>query len=126
TPRDSQLYGGFLVEPRGRSSQNERVFLIGVWATVDAALVPGNLFRMVMNGKSWPYTERLTYQVGEPVQLRVINVGAAVHPMHLHGFYFKVDSRGDERSDVIFPASSSPRLVNTERLPPGRTFSLTW
>jgi FtsP/CotA-like multicopper oxidase with cupredoxin domain len=125
-PRDSQLYGGFLVEPRGRAARKERVFLIGVWATVDAALVPSDLFRMVMNGKSWPHTERLTYQVGEPVHLRVINVGAAVHPMHLHGFYFKVDSRGDERSDVIFPASSSPRLVNTERLPPGRTFSLTW
>ncbi len=126
TRRDSQLYGGFLVEPRGRSPQKERVFLIGVWATVDATLVPGGLFRMVMNGKSWPQTERLTYQVDEPVHLRVINVGAALHPMHLHGFYFKVDSRGDERADVIFPGTSSPRLVNTERLAPGRTFSLTW
>jgi FtsP/CotA-like multicopper oxidase with cupredoxin domain len=81
---------------------------------------------MVMNGKSWPHTERLTYQVGEPVHLRVINVGAAVHPMHLHGFYFSVDSRGDEVSDKIFPAGSSPRLVNTERLTIGRTFSMTW
>lgn len=125
--RDSQLYGGFLVEPRGRAPQNDRVILIGVWATVDAALlIPSDLNRMVMNGKSWPHTERLTYQIGEPVHLRVINVGAAVHPMHLHGFYFKVDSRGDERSEVAFPANSSPRLVNTERLPPGRTFSLTW
>ena len=79
-----------------------------------------------MNGKSWPHTERLTYQVGEPVHLRVINVGAAVHPMHLHGFYFNVDSRGDEVSDKIFPAGSTPRLVNTERLTIGRTFSLTW
>jgi FtsP/CotA-like multicopper oxidase with cupredoxin domain len=125
-PRDTQLYGAFLVEPRGRNARNERVFLIGVWATVDDALVPSALNRMVMNGKSWPHTERLTYQVGEPVHLRVINVGGGVHPMHLHGFYFKVDSRGDEGSDVIFPASSSPRLVNTERLAPGRTFSLTW
>ena len=125
-PRDTQLYGGFLVEPRARPPRNERVFLIGIWATVDAALVPSPLNRMVMNGKSWPYTERLTYQVGEPVHLRVINVGAGVHPMHLHGFYFKVDSRGDERSDVTFPPTSSPRLVNTERLAPGRTFSLTW
>ncbi len=124
--RDSQLYGGFLVEPRNRAPQNERVFLIGVWATVDAGLVPSDLFRMVMNGKSWPHTERLTYQVGEQVRLRVINVGAAVHPMHLHGFYFRVDSRGDESADVIFPANASPHLVNTERLPPGRTFSLTW
>ncbi len=125
-PRDSQLYGGFLVEPRDAAPRPERVLLVGVWATVNEALVPSNLFRMVINGKSWPHTERLTYRVGEPVHLRVINVGAAVHPMHLHGFYFKVDSRGDERSDVIFPMNSSPRLVNTERLAPGRTFSLTW
>jgi FtsP/CotA-like multicopper oxidase with cupredoxin domain len=46
--------------------------------------------------------------------------------MHLHGFYFNVDSRGDERSDVLFPPKGSPHLVNTERLAPGRTFALTW
>jgi FtsP/CotA-like multicopper oxidase with cupredoxin domain len=127
-PRDTQLSGGFLVEPRGAAPRRERVFLIGVWAGVGPnGLAPINgLNRMVMNGKSWPHTERLTYQVGEPVHLRVINVGAAVHPMHLHGFYFNVDSRGDEVSDRIFPERSTPRLVNTERLAIGRTFSLTW
>lgn len=46
--------------------------------------------------------------------------------MHLHGFYFNVDSRGDERADSIFPAGASPRMVVTERVEPGRTFSLTW
>jgi len=127
-PRDTQLYGGFLIEPRGTAPRNERVVLIGVWADAGPnGLAPiTGLTRMVMNGKSWPHTERLTYQVGELVHIRVINVGAAVHPMHLHGFYFKVDSRGDESSDLIFAADSSPRLVNTERLAIGRTFSLTW
>jgi FtsP/CotA-like multicopper oxidase with cupredoxin domain len=128
TARDTQLSGAFLVEPRGGARPSERVVLIGVWAQVDAngLVQPGELNRMVMNGKSWPHSERLTYAVGEPVHIRVLNVGGAVHPMHLHGFYFRVDSRGDERSDLIFPVSSSPRLVNTERLAPGRTFSLTW
>jgi hypothetical protein len=42
------------------------------------------------------------------------------------GFYFKVDSRGDERADTIFSRESSARTVVTERLPAGRTFSLTW
>jgi FtsP/CotA-like multicopper oxidase with cupredoxin domain len=123
---DTQLYGAFIVEPRGAAPRRERVLLIGVWATVAGNLVPSDLNRMVINGKSWPHTERLTYQVGDPVHLRVVNVGGAVHPMHLHGFYFKVDSRGNEQADVIFPAGTSPRLVNTERLTPGRTFSLTW
>jgi FtsP/CotA-like multicopper oxidase with cupredoxin domain len=80
----------------------------------------------VMNGKSWPHTERLEYAVGEPVHIRVINAGALVHPMHLHGFYFNVDSRGDEMNDTIFPPGGSPHLVNTERMAPARTFSLTW
>ena len=82
--------------------------------------------RMVINGLSWPLTERLTYRVGDTVRMRLINAGAAVHPMHLHGFYFNVDSRGDEMADAIFPAGGSPRMVVTERLAVGRTFSLTW
>ena len=82
--------------------------------------------RIVVNGRSWPHTERLTYQVGDSVRMRVINAGAAVHPMHLHGFYFNVDSRGDEREDTVFPAGSSQHLVVTERLASGRTFTLTW
>jgi manganese oxidase len=126
--RDSQLSGAFLVDPKGARPSDERVFVIGVWAdpAVGGAIPLGSLMRMVMNGKSWPHTERLTYSIGDTVHLRLINAGAAVHPMHLHGFYFNVDSRGDEHRDVIFPADGSPHLVNTERLAGGRTFSLTW
>jgi FtsP/CotA-like multicopper oxidase with cupredoxin domain len=126
--RDSQLSGAFLVEPKGAAARDERVFVIGIWAepAVNGVVPVGGLYRMVMNGKSWPYTERLTYGVGDTVHIRVINAGGPVHPMHLHGFYFNVDSRGDERSDVLFPANGSPHLVNTERLAGGRTFSLTW
>ena len=126
---DSQLSGAFIVEPRERAVRNERVFVIGHWTDSDTALIqPGSLahVRIVMNGKSWPHTERLAYRIGDQVHIRVINAGASVHPMHLHGFYFNVDSRGDERSDVLFPPQGSPHLVNTERLAPGRTFALTW
>jgi FtsP/CotA-like multicopper oxidase with cupredoxin domain len=45
--------------------------------------------------------------------------------MHLHGFYYNVVTRGDERSDTSF-AASSPHLVVTERVAPGRTMSLVW
>lgn len=127
--RDTQLSGAFVVEPRGRPPREERVFVIGTWLNPAAANNIAGLAavnRMVMNGKSWPHTERLTYTVGDPVHIRVINTGSAVHPMHLHGFYFNVDSRGDEMNDAIFPAGGSPHLVNTERLAGGRTFSLAW
>jgi FtsP/CotA-like multicopper oxidase with cupredoxin domain len=120
---DSQLSGAFVVDPAG-GPEPDRVFVIGFWE----GLAPGggNVDRYVINGLSWPQTERLTYRVGERVRMRVINASAAVHPMHLHGFYFNVDSRGDEREDRLFAQPSSPHMVVTERLAPGRTFTLTW
>jgi manganese oxidase len=36
-----------------------------------------------------------TYQQGDTVRWRVINFTGRPHPMHLHGFYFRVDARGD-------------------------------
>jgi FtsP/CotA-like multicopper oxidase with cupredoxin domain len=126
--RDSQLSGAFIVESRNATAPADRVFVISGWN--DSLPVGGQnaavIRRIVMNGKSWPNTERLSYQVGDSVRMRLINAGAAVHPMHLHGFYFNVDSRGDERTDRIFAPGSSPHLVVTERLAPGGTFSLTW
>ena len=52
-------------------------------------------FTFMINGLSWPATERLTYALGETVRWRVINLSSQAHPMHLHGFYFEVDSLGD-------------------------------
>jgi FtsP/CotA-like multicopper oxidase with cupredoxin domain len=121
---DSQLSGALIVDPADGTPQPDRVLLIGLWG--NAQPVTGAVRRIVINGRSWPHTERLTYQAGDSVRMRVINAGAAVHPMHLHGFYFNVDSRGDEREDTIFPPGSSSHMVVTERLIPTRTFTLTW
>ena len=123
-PADSQLSGALIIEPREGLPHQDRVLLMGIWG--DSNPANDGLRRFVINGRSWPHTERLTYRVGDSVRMRLINAGDATHPMHLHGFYFNVDSRGDERHDVIVPPGSSPRLVVTERLAPGGTFSLTW
>jgi FtsP/CotA-like multicopper oxidase with cupredoxin domain len=58
------------------------------------------------------------------VRWRVINASTDVHPMHLHGFYFKVRRRGDGREDFAYGARGD--LVNTERVPPGATMYATW
>jgi FtsP/CotA-like multicopper oxidase with cupredoxin domain len=126
TGSDSPLSGALIVDPRGGQASPDRVLLIGSWGNGVPLGSPGRAFRFVINGRSWPYTERLTYQVGDTVRMRIINAGAAVHPMHLHGFYFNVDSRGNEREDTVFPPTGSPHLVVTERLPTTQTFSLTW
>ena len=122
--RNSQLVGAFIVDPREGARSDDRILLISNWALEQPD--PGVVGRMVINGKSWPNTERLAYKVGDTVRMRLINAGGAVHPMHLHGFYYKVDSRGDEGVDTVFAPGSTPRMVVTERLPPGRTFSMTW
>jgi FtsP/CotA-like multicopper oxidase with cupredoxin domain len=126
---DSQLSGAFIVEPRGAAALPDRVLMIGFWDKLPArggVPRPDNRTRFVINGRSWPNTERLDYRVGDVVRMRLINAGAAVHPMHLHGFYFNVDSRGTEFADTVFPPTGSARMVVTERLAPERTFSLTW
>ena len=50
---------------------------------------------LAINGLSWPFTERLTYTQHVPVNWRAINASNQVHPMHLHGFFYNVNSRGE-------------------------------
>jgi FtsP/CotA-like multicopper oxidase with cupredoxin domain len=123
---DTQLSGAIVVDPRGGAPASDRILVIGQWNNSAPQGDRERRIRYVINGRSWPHTERLSYSVASTVRMRVINVGAGVHPMHLHGFYFNVDSRGDEREDKTYPAGSSPRFVVTERTVPGSTFALTW
>lgn len=126
---DAELHGAFIVDPRGSGPARDRVLVIGLWsttATPRGVTRPGQLLRFTINGKTWPTTERLSYSLGDTVQFRVINASLAVHPMHLHGFYFTVDSRGGGSRDSTFDSRGSPRRVVTERLAPGRTFAMHW
>jgi FtsP/CotA-like multicopper oxidase with cupredoxin domain len=80
---------------------------------------------IVINGRAWPYTERLTYRVGDSVHWRWINAAQGHHPMHLHGSYYTVNSVGDGELDNLLP-SEQRRVVVTELMRPGSTMSLTW
>ncbi len=125
---DSQLNGAFIVDTgTTQAPSRDRVLVLGLWNTLPPGAVPNanTIVRFVINGKAWPNTERLTYTVGDSVRFRIVNTSAAPHPMHLHGFYFKVDTRGTERADTTYDVNS-PRFAVTERAAPGRTFSLTW
>ncbi len=119
---DSQLAGAFVVDPPG-SVAADRVFVIGVWRSqispVHSQDVP------VINGKSWPYTERLTYAAGEGVRWRWINASDLLHPMHLHGSYYRVDSVGDGERDQIFDPAQQ-QMVVTHGLVQGATMTTFW
>jgi manganese oxidase len=55
----------------------------------------------------------------------VVNLTNIAHPMHLHGFYFTVDSVGNGAADERY-VEPARRLAVTEHVPSGGTMSLTW
>ncbi len=126
TREDAQLTGAIVVDAPSTKA-TDRIFLIGMWSDTIGGAVPHGRKRLLfaVNGQSWPTTERLSYTVGDTVHWRVINATGDSHPMHLHGFYFRVDGRGDGAVDTTFAA---PRryMVVTELLAPGQTMDVTW
>jgi manganese oxidase len=118
--------GVMIVDPEGESPPpGERVFILNHWALPDlpASFLPAT--RFFINGRSWPHTERLDYQQGDTVRWRVINFTGRPHPMHLHGFFFRVDARGAiGQEDVYTPEQR--RMVVTEVLRPAETMRITW
>jgi hypothetical protein len=127
TREDGQLSGAIIVDRPGATVRHERVLVFGEWSdTVATEGGPAQRWLLlVVNGRSWPHTSRLTQRVGDTVHWHLINASADVHPMHLHGFYFHVDGRGDGLRDTTY-AESARDMVVTERLTPGRTASITW
>jgi manganese oxidase len=136
---DTQLSGAFVVDPRG-AVPNDRVFVITDWTSLTRAELarvaraddPGETFfslepkfTFLINGLSWPHTERLTYRLGTDVRWRVVNLSTQAHTMHLHGFYFEVDSLGDGTRNTIFPSSDRQRVV-TQLMQPGATMGIAW
>ena len=117
-----QLSGAFIVDPPG-GSPPDRVFVMNIWGrTIDSATY-GNA--LAINGRSWPHTERIVATVGDTLRWRVINATARNHPMHLHGFYYRVDSRGNGLADTLYPPPAR-RLVVTEGMQPLTTMAITW
>jgi manganese oxidase len=137
---DSQLSGAFIVDAAGAPADADRVFVITEWTSLTRAqlmdlvkaddptpafykLKPEVLF--LINGRTWPHTERLAYDLADRIHWRVVNLSSQVHPMHLHGFYFDVDSLGNGARDTIYPAGQKSRVV-TQLVSPGSTMSMTW
>jgi len=126
--KNSELSGAFIVDRRGAARASDRVLVLNFWRPAATAAPPGfdEPIRFTINGKTWPNTERLTYDVGDSVRFRLINASSQVHPMHLHGFYFRVDTKGNGNADSVFAPATPARRVVTERLAPGSTASITW
>jgi manganese oxidase len=124
---ESQLSGALIVDPPV-GSPNDRVFVMGLWSRpADSSLAiprpPQDV--MIINGKSWPHTERFTYTEGDSVRWHWINPTRVSHPMHLHGFYFNLDSRGDAHRERTYSGEERPFIV-THLMLPGETMRISW
>jgi FtsP/CotA-like multicopper oxidase with cupredoxin domain len=126
--QDSQLSGAFIVDPPGTKGKvNDRIFMIGNWLNIftpDGQPINA-LSLAVINGRSWPHTERLTYSVGEAVHWRWINASYDHHPLHLHGFFFTVESRSNSKGEIAKDDLQRHREV-TDLIDPGQTLTMTW
>ena len=132
---DTQLAGALVVDTAGQA--DDRVFVITQLADRDGGANDegardrhGTLLRQfgAINGRGWPYTERLAYVLGDSVRWRLVNAAPIEpHPMHLHGFYFRVDARGAPQweADSIYTPDQR-RMVVTETIGPRQTASIVW
>jgi manganese oxidase len=98
------LYGGFIIEPTHPAWDVE----------YDEFLNDGPL-GYTMNGKGFPATAPLTATRGQTVLIRMLNVGQAVHTMHLHGYHFEIVARDGYRLRV-------PESIDTLSIAPGETY----
>jgi FtsP/CotA-like multicopper oxidase with cupredoxin domain len=126
---DGQLSGALIVDSLGaRRPVNDRIFVIGLWRgreTPHGTPVEVREEALVFNGRTWPHTERLTHTVGDSIRWRFINATRRAHPLHLHGFYYRVDGRGTAVRDTIYPTAAQ-RVVVTELVTRGTTMTMSW
>jgi len=129
---------GIVIDTAARVSSRDRVFVImetpdsAAAACVDTAR--GNPLTQctgagrtvfTINGRSWPNTERVPAVVGDSLHWRVLNASGDVHPMHLHGFFFRVD--GFSGPFAEYQGRPAPgQMVVTQVMTPFSTMSLTW
>jgi len=122
---DSQLGGAFVVDPAGTdpAKATDRIFVVSEWFHD----YPDRAFEsaLAFNGKEWPHNERITLAQGDSVHWRFVNLAAIEHPLHLHGFYYRVERRGGQRGDSAV-APSQQFLQNMQTLPIGGTMSIAW
>ena len=122
---DSQLTGAFVVDPATGPIPDDRIFVMGLWfADAVKGQTPDREI-LTINGKSWPDTERFNYRAGDHVRWRWINATNSSHPMHLHGFYFTMTSRGSWAADTTI-APERRNAAATELMLPGATMDIAW
>ena len=128
--RDGQLAGAIVIDSAGaRRDPDERLFVITLvdsyGDSVTRVAAKERVWEVAVNGRSWPHTERLRYEVGDTIRWRWINASDRLHPMHLHGFHFLVTASGTWFADTAFAPDTRPEMV-TRTVLSGGSFAMEW
>ena len=119
-----QLAGAFVVDSAG-ARPDDRIFVINIWGTPKAEDTTRYGNALAINGLSWPHSERIEATVGDTLRWRWINASIRPHPMHLHGFYFRLEALGTGLRDSAIAPAMQPLAV-TQLMIPNATMSLVW
>ena len=119
---DSELTGALVVDPPGAHADDE-IFVIEMMSEQPGLGALQTL--ATVNGKSWPYTQRFQYDVGQPVKWRWINATNEPHALHLHGSYFRIDAFNRGGRIEAYEGDARPMVV-TQRVAQGETFDMSW
>ena len=131
------LAGAFVVDTTATTAPiRDRVFVI--MATLDSAStayvdtvspakarLAATRIVFTINGRSWPNTERIHATVGDSLHWRIIDASFAPHPMHLHGFYYRVDAFSATMADR-YGRPAPGQMVVTQLLPGFSGMSISW
>ncbi len=90
--------GFFIIHPRDpefRRVDRDFAIFLSEWSVEPGSSMPDpsvmtdfNIF--TFNGRAFPGTEPLVVKTGERVRIRIGNVAQDAHPIHLHGYQFRV------------------------------------
>ncbi len=117
--KDSQLNGAIIVDAPGART-DDHVLLLSEWFhPYEESRRPFEVVS-VINGKGWPHTETIALRQGDSTRFRVINAIPLHHPLHLHGFYYEIESHGTGTVDTPVPRALR-HLSNTDLIKPGGT-----
>jgi FtsP/CotA-like multicopper oxidase with cupredoxin domain len=122
------LAGALIIDStQTRQAPGDRIFVVTSLADsvdADGIEVPERSV-FAINGRAWPHTERIDASVGDSLHWRIVNATNAIHPMHLHGVYFRVDQFNGPQVPPS-NAASLPRWVVTQRMSVFSTMAMTW
>lgn len=123
---DAHLAGAIIVDAPGARARDQVLVITGSHHSSDSLRRVSNDREIyVVNGRPWPFTQRLHATVGDSSRFRVLNSSRDAHPMHLHGTFFRVAARGGVWRDTVL-GPEAERVVATEFLPPGATMEMVW